>query len=178
MNRYVDHSFSEIHCATIGVDFHIKTIEYNDKVIKLQLWDCAGQERFRSIVSSYYRGSNGIIIAFSVTDRKSFDNVKRWLDECNLNSSENSVKILVGTKIDLDKNRVVLPNEGIELAKELNLEYIEISSKTGKNVELIFSTIIKELMKHHNQLKLPTSNKNTITLQEKNSNKKKKCCAI
>ncbi|WBY58514.1 ras-related protein Rab-1B [Plasmodium yoelii yoelii] len=79
--RFADDTYTDSYISTIGVDFKIKTIEIDDKIIKLQIWDTAGQERFRTITSSYYRGAQGIIIVYDVTDRDSFNNVKNWIIE-------------------------------------------------------------------------------------------------
>merc|ERR1719379_3281515 len=74
--RFIDNTFSEQFISTIGVDFKIKTIEIGGKVIKLQIWDTAGQERFRTITTSYFRGAQGILLVYDVSDRGSFDNIK------------------------------------------------------------------------------------------------------
>ena len=96
--RYADNSFTENFFNTIGVDFKIKTITLNDQVIKMQIWDTAGQDRFRTLTSSYYRGAHGIIIVYDVTSRDSFDNVRVWMQEIEKFASENVNKLLVGNK--------------------------------------------------------------------------------
>ena len=83
--RYADNSFTENFFNTIGVDFKIKTITLNDQVIKMQIWDTAGQDRFRTLTSSYYRGAHGIIIVYDVTNKDSFDNVRQWMQEIEKN---------------------------------------------------------------------------------------------
>ena len=111
MTRYVDNIFSESYISTIGVDFKIKTLEVNNKIIKLQVWDTAGQERFRSITSSYYRGSSCIIVVFDLSDINSFiDAIEIWLDEIKKNNEKtgsNSMVYIVGNKLDkkIDKNK-------------------------------------------------------------------------
>ena len=79
--RFSDDTYTDSYISTIGVDFRIKTLEIEGKKIKLQMLDTAGQERFRTITSSYYRGAHGIIIVFSVTNQASFNNVKLWMQE-------------------------------------------------------------------------------------------------
>jgi Ras-related protein Rab-1A len=96
--RYADNSFTENFFNTIGVDFKIKTINLNDQVIKMQIWDTAGQDRFRTLTSSYYRGAHGIIIVYDVTNKDSFDNVRQWMQEIEKFASENVNKLLVGNK--------------------------------------------------------------------------------
>ncbi|TKR60876.1 hypothetical protein L596_028058 [Steinernema carpocapsae] len=90
--RFADDTYTESYISTIGVDFKIRTIELEDKVIKLQIWDTAGQERFRTITSSYYRGAHGIIV-------ESFNNVKQWLQEIDRYACENVNKLLVGQQV-------------------------------------------------------------------------------
>lgn len=77
--RFSDNIFHETFLPTIGVDFKIRTIEQAGSIIKLQMWDTAGQEKFRTITSAYYKGAQGIVLVFDVTDRKSFDDIKNWL---------------------------------------------------------------------------------------------------
>merc|ERR1711965_386176 len=79
--RFADDTYTETYISTIGVDFKIRTVEIDQKVIKLQIWDTAGQERFRTITSSYYRGAHGIIVVYDVTDEESFTAVERWMTE-------------------------------------------------------------------------------------------------
>ena len=73
--RYVDQVWSDTFVPTIGVDFKVKTLEIDNKQIKMQIWDTAGQERFRNVISSYYRGAHGILLIFDVTDKESFKNL-------------------------------------------------------------------------------------------------------
>jgi Ras-related protein Rab-1A len=92
---------SENYISTIGVDFKIKTVDIEGKRCKLQIWDTAGQERFRTITSSYYRGANGIIIVYDVTNEETFKEVKMWLNEIQRYAPADVCKMLVGNKIDL-----------------------------------------------------------------------------
>lgn len=83
--RFSDDTFSGSYITTIGVDFKIRTVNIDDKRVKLQIWDTAGQERFRTITSTYYRGTHGVIVVYDVTNGESFANVRRWLDEIQNN---------------------------------------------------------------------------------------------
>lgn len=118
-------------------------------MVKLQIWDTAGQERFRTITSSYYRGANGIIVVYDVTDRESFANVKQWLHEIDRYASENVHKLLVGNKIDLEKKRVVSTEEGREFAQSIGIEFIETSAKmedkAANHVEETFTLISRQI---------------------------------
>lgn len=93
--RFADDAFTESYITTIGVDFRFRTIEIDNKVVKLQIWDTAGQERFRTITSAYYRGADGIVMVYDSTDRESFAHIDDWLQEVNRYANESTSKILV-----------------------------------------------------------------------------------
>jgi Ras-related protein Rab-1A len=101
--RFADDTFTESFISTIGVDFRFRTLTVDEQSVKLQIWDTAGQERFRTITSAYYRGADGIILVYDKTKRKSFDSVENWITEVDKYASENTVKILLGNKADLDE---------------------------------------------------------------------------
>mmetsp|Transcript_395 Transcript_395/g.423 ORF Transcript_395/g.423 Transcript_395/m.423 type:complete len:207 (-) Transcript_395:34-654(-) len=143
--RFADNSYSESFIATIGVDFKIKTVEVENKVVKLQIWDTAGQEKFRTITSSYYRGAHGIIVVYDVTNRESFENVKNWMNEITRYASENVNRLLVGNKSDLEGKKAVTYDEGKELADSMGINFIETSAKTSANVEQSFLRMAGEI---------------------------------
>ena len=178
-NRYVDNCYSDLSVYTIGVDFKIKTLKINNKIIKLQIWDTNGQERFKAITNSYYRNSHGIIVVFDITDRKSFTGLRNWLNDAD-RYSENTCKILVGNKSDLHDNREVTYEEAKEFADAKELIYIEVSAKKTINIDSIFETLTTDLVK--NTVNHTLSNKKNIpnttgyiSLIEK-ENIKKNCC--
>ncbi|KAK0410561.1 hypothetical protein QR680_005196 [Steinernema hermaphroditum] len=143
--RFADDTYTESYISTIGVDFKIRTIELEDKVIKLQIWDTAGQERFRTITSSYYRGAHGIIVVYDITDQESFNNVKQWLQEIDRYACENVNKLLVGNKCDLNNKRAVEHNIAKEYADQLGIPFLETSAKSSTNVEQAFLTMAGEI---------------------------------
>lgn len=144
--RFADDTFTDSYISTIGIDFKIRIIESNNKFIKLQIWDCAGQERFRSIVTSYYKGANSVVITYSISNRKSFTNVINWYNDCKKYCNKDINIILVGTKSDLDKKREVLFSEGEKLAKELGLEFFETSSKYDTNIDKAFDNLTQQTL--------------------------------
>ena len=127
--RFVDDIWNDTFVPTIGVDFKIKTFEIDSKKIKMQIWDTAGQERFKNIVASYYRGANGILLIYDVSDKDSFKNLSNWLIEIEKNASKNVLKILIGNKSDLEDKRVITYNQGKEFADTYGLKFIETSAK-------------------------------------------------
>mmetsp|Transcript_5113 Transcript_5113/g.9622 ORF Transcript_5113/g.9622 Transcript_5113/m.9622 type:complete len:151 (-) Transcript_5113:314-766(-) len=115
------------------------------KTIKLQIWDTAGQERFRTITSSYYRGAQGIIIVYDVTDQESFDNVKQWLQEIDRYAAEEVNTLLVGNKSDLTTKRVVTYEAAKEYAETVGMEFLETSAKNSTNVEKAFMVMASQI---------------------------------
>ena len=105
--RFVDNQWNDLFVPTIGVDFKIRTMEIDNKNVKLQIWDTAGQERFKNITASYYRGAHGIFVVYDISDTESFKNINNWLIEIEKNANKNVYKILVGNKCDLEDKRTV-----------------------------------------------------------------------
>eukprot|EP01101_Sappina_pedata_P010136 TRINITY_DN630_c0_g1_i1.p1 TRINITY_DN630_c0_g1~~TRINITY_DN630_c0_g1_i1.p1 ORF type:complete len:212 (+),score=76.64 TRINITY_DN630_c0_g1_i1:29-637(+) len=145
--RFTDDTYTETYISTIGVDYKIRTVEINGKKIRLQLWDTAGQERFRTITSSYYRGAQGIVVVYDVTDRASFNNVKQWLLEIDKYACESVCKLVVGNKCDL-ANREVESGTAKEFADGLGLPTIETSAKNAVNVDQAFISIATEILNY------------------------------
>ncbi|KAG0176906.1 GTP-binding protein of the rab [Apophysomyces sp. BC1034] len=143
--RFADDTYTESYISTIGVDFKIRTIELEDKIVKLQIWDTAGQERFRTITSAYYRGAHGIILVYDVTDQDSFNNVKQWLQEVDRYAAEGVNKLLVGNKSDLTESKVVDAEAAKEFADNLSIPFLETSAKSATNVEQAFLTMAKQI---------------------------------
>ena len=105
MTRFADDQFTENYVTTIGVDFRFKTMIVMDKVIKVQVWDTAGQERYRSITNAYYRGAEGILIVFDLTNKESFRNIENWIKEVTVYTGNDVVIICLGNKSDLKKEQ-------------------------------------------------------------------------
>ena len=142
--RYTDNTFQEIHISTIGLDYKLKNVQLEDgKIVKIQIWDTAGQDRFRSITKNYYKGAHGIILIYDVTDKKTYENVKAWIEQIREEVSDNVTIILVGNKIDDFEGRKVKKEEGEKAAKEFGLSFFECSAKTGENIDLIFNELVK-----------------------------------
>lgn len=143
--RYANDSFSPTFITTIGIDFKIKNIELDSKRIKLQIWDTAGQERFRTITTSYFRGAQGILLVYDVTDRGSFNSIRNWVNQIQSHADVHVNKILIGNKCDMDDRRVVSFEEGQKLAQEYNIQFFETSAKNNIQVDSGFVTIAREV---------------------------------
>ena len=144
--RYTDETFNSKLVNSIGVDFKMKKKEIDGKVIKVQIWDTAGHERFRAITYSYYRGANAIIIVFDITEDKSFLSIRDWLKQIDKYASKNVFKFLVGNKSDLQYKRLVSFEDAKKFADELNIPYFETSAKEGININELFDSSIKSFL--------------------------------
>ena len=179
--RFVDNQWSDLFVPTIGVDFKIRTMEIDNKNVKLQIWDTAGQERFKNITASYYRGAHGIFVVYDISDTESFKNINNWLIEIEKNANKNVYKILVGNKCDLEDKRTVSYQQGKELAETYGMQFIETSAKSNTNVDEAFHLLGKEVMKLSlNDKEKNFGNKNKMKLDKKTEDivfqQKQGCC--
>lgn len=142
--RFADNEFLDNYRTTVGVDFKIRTIEIDDKTIKLQLWDTAGQERFKTVTNTYFRGAHGVILVYDVTDPKSFTQLgDYWLNEVRNNAPPNAVLMIVGNKCDLD--RAVEQRQAKSFAQDKEALFLETSAKDDTNVTKAFVMLAESI---------------------------------
>ena len=192
INRYVTNLFNEKYLCTIGVDFMMKSIIYDNQLIKLQIWDTAGMEKYKQITTSYYRGAQAAIVCFDLTSKSSFESVTKWIDDFSqfYNPIFHKTIILVGNKADLIEQREVTDVDIENFRKINNYVYYEASAKTGENVETLFMELAKKLYSSYksnvdtqfkNALQIRKSVLNGVDkfqslIDKKESNKNKKSC--
>lgn len=140
------------HCAnlpsTLGVDFHVKTVNVDGRNVALQLWDTAGQERFRSLCKSYFRRADGAILVYDVSSEHSFIKVRDWIDTIKDSVERQIPIILVGNKCDLraDLGVVVSNHDGASLAAKMGVLFMETSALDGSNVDGSMLALTREMM--------------------------------
>ncbi|CAL8090583.1 unnamed protein product [Calicophoron daubneyi] len=143
--QFTDKRFQPVYDLTIGVEFGARMINIDKKQIKLQIWDTAGQESFRSITRSYYRGAAGALLVYDVTRRDTYSHLASWLEDARQHASSNMVIMLIGNKCDLDARREVKKEEGEAFAREHGLLFMETSAKTAVNVEEAFASTARSI---------------------------------
>ena len=174
LKRYIDDTFQDVYLSTIGFDFKYKCITLKDgKNIKMQIWDTAGQERFRTIAKSYYKGAQGIILMYDVTNQKSFDNIKKWLAQIKEEASSKVCVLLVANKIDIEK-RLISREDGEDIAKSFDLDIYETSAKDNINVSEAFEDLAEKINEKYKIMK-EKGKKLNENIPE-NTKSKKKCC--
>ncbi|KAJ3178942.1 Ras- protein Rab-6A [Geranomyces variabilis] len=145
ITRFMYDTFDNSYQATIGIDFLSKTMYMDERTVRLQLWDTAGQERFRSLIPSYIRDSSVAVVVYDITNRNSFLNTTKWVDDVRAERGNDVIIVLVGNKTDLSEKRQVSTEEGEKKAKEFGVMYIETSAKAGYNVKALFRKIANAL---------------------------------
>jgi small GTP-binding protein len=170
--RYVEDTFPENIMSTIGLDYRCKMVSSKGgKKIKLQIWDTAGQDRFRAITQNYYKRADGVVLIYDVTNENTFNNIQIWVNQIKENANQNVQIALVGNKIDSEK-RVVTLEQGKELSERYNTLFYEVSAKKNEGVSFLFENLSDYL--YNNSLQ--KEKEKNISLHNEEVKSKKKCC--
>ncbi|DAZ92561.1 TPA: hypothetical protein N0F65_012791, partial [Lagenidium giganteum] len=183
--QFTEQHFQPIHGLTIGVEFGAKLLDIDNRKVKLEIWDTAGQETFLSITRSYYRGADGALLVYDISRRESFEHLGRWLQECNQNCQNDNIEIMVvGMKADVsEKERQVTEEEGREWARAHGLYFIEASAKTAQNVEQVFSLTAQTILRNfdfvNQEMRKPSGSGHVYLTDDgsENSRGKTECCS-
>ena len=172
--KYTENFFPNQHQATIGVEYKMKIIKLNNMNIKLQIWDTAGQERYKSIAKNFFHSANGVFLVFDITDKKSFENLNKWIEDVKENSPKDCKYIIIGNKSDLSDQRTISTFEIDKFVKEKQSSYFEVSAKNDEGLNEAFINLSKEIIKDKNQEEIYQfyGHKNSIIIEGSN----KKCC--
>ena len=184
VKRFIDGNIPENLTNTIAVDFFSKDLMIKNHSVKVQFWDTAGQEKYRAIANAYYKNAQGAIIVYEITNRESFENVSKWLQELNEFGEKGITILLIGNKIDLKENRQVTFEEGQKIAEAKGALFFETSAKTNQenSVTKAFDKLISDMLsKIDMEEKSQNSEILTLSQQEnprlgKEKKGKNKCC--
>ncbi|XP_008570239.1 PREDICTED: EF-hand calcium-binding domain-containing protein 4B [Galeopterus variegatus] len=169
LRRFCEDRFSPGPAATVGIDYRVKTVNVDDCRVALQLWDTAGQERYRCITRQFFRKADGVVVMYDLTARQSFLSVRQWLSSVENAVGDQVPVLLLGNKLDNEKEREVPRGLGERLAKENNLIFYECSAHSGHNTKESLLHLARLLKEQED-----TARKDTI--QVGRAAKKKSCC--
>ena len=145
--RYSENKFNEAWLSTIGVDSKRKIVKIKGESVKVSIWDTAGQEKFQSIVKQYYNGANGVLLIFDISNKKSFQKIDFWYKDLKQNININDIYVcLVGNKMDLEEIREISKEDAEKYAKENDMQYFEVSAKTGNGIKELFDEATNKVM--------------------------------
>jgi len=144
--KYIKNSFNCDSKHTVGVDLFSKLFKLKGIQIKLQIWDTSGQERYKSVTTVYFKGAQGFLIVYDITNKTSFDNIEKWIDEI-LKVVQSPIIILIGNKSDLNEERKVSIEEALQKAEKYNFDFYEVSALDGKNIDFIFINLAYKILK-------------------------------
>ncbi|XP_052455890.1 uncharacterized protein LOC128015794 isoform X5 [Carassius gibelio] len=169
IRRFHEGQFTEDYRSTIGVDTCIQTVALPDRTVKLQIWDTAGQERFHSITTQVFHRADGLLLMYAITCSNSFISVRDWISRAQERAPDDVIMMLLGNKNDSGE-RAVQIQEGADLAREYNINFMECSAATGANVSESMTTLAELLMERKSQ------KERHATLRREPSQKKSGCC--
>ena len=177
LERYCDNIFNDTLLSTVGVDFKAKYISIENKTIKIQLWDTAGQEKFRNITSSYYRGTHGCVVVFDVNDLLTFEKINFWLNELK-NEKQQPEIIIFGNKTDLNQERVTQEMIDNFVKQNGNIKIMYGSAKTGEGIEGLFQQLIESIYHNKDIMSRMRTTTNTMQMEDVNVANQKQggCC--
>ena len=185
LSRYLKDEFREDSKSTVGVELGSKFLKVKGVGTKLQIWDTAGQERYRSITSSYFKGSHGCFIVYDITNETSFEDVNKWYEQVQKESSKEVSIILVGNKCDLENERKVSKEKGEEKARALNCPFFETSALSKLKIDDIFNEMVNNIFDRtggpkndddDDDIEIVNENDKAVSLKTEQPEAKKGCC--
>ena len=184
LSRYLKDEFREDSKSTVGVELGSKFLKVKGVGTKLQIWDTAGQERYRSITSSYFKGSHGCFIVYDITNETSFEDVNKWYEQAQKESSKEVSIILVGNKCDLENERKVSKEKGEEKARALNCPFFETSALSKIKIDDIFNEMVNNIFdrtggaknEEDDDIEIINENDKAVSLKTEQPEQKKGCC--
>ena len=181
MSKYLKNQFNENSKATVGVEFGSKLFKLNGHNIKAQIWDKAGQEKYKAITGAYYKGSKGAFVVYDITRKETFESVDKWINDLKSSGDPKLIIIIIGNKCDLEEKREILKEQGEEKAKSFGCAFLETSALSGDNIDKGFEMMISEIFKKYGNDsneddELGSVEKGEDIKLDKKENQKKSCC--
>ena len=182
MSKFLKNKFMEESKATVGVEFGSKLFDLNGHKIKAQIWDTAGQEKYKSITGAYFKGSKGALIVYDITQKNTFESLEKWVNDLKSAGDPKITIILIGNKSDLEENRQVSKEQGEEKAKSFGCAFLETSALSGDNIDKAFNMMVKEIFEKFSNDSAEDSELESgfkgedLKLDKVVDKKKKKCC--
>ena len=174
--RYINNSFRKVYLSTMGIDMQIKNITLpENKILKIFFYDTAGEERFKSISFNVLKYSDGIVLMYDITNKKSFDSISGWMESIKESKGDNFPVVLVGNKSDLNEKREVTKEEGKKLANNYKIYFFETSNKIGTNVEECCSKLINKILEKKDKLRKSDTKSYRLSRSVHIKKKKKNC---
>ncbi|XP_033626891.1 ras-related protein Rab-22A-like [Asterias rubens] len=175
VQRFVCDSYQDSIPPTIGASFMSKTISVGEKSFKFQIWDTAGQEKYRGLAPMYYRGAAAAVIVYDITSQISFVKVRDWIRELQQHGPENIVIAIAGNKFDMADLREVETRTAMDYAQDIGAVFTETSAKTAENIKDLFLKISERLPA---ESVLPYNSTDTVQLRRQRTQPKKRSCCL
>ena len=173
ISMFIENKFNQAYMTTSGMDLRTSSIEVKNKKIRVQLWDTAGQEKYRAITKNLFLKVQGVLVVYDITNENSFTNLKTWVKSIKEECGKSMQMIIVGNKCDLNDQRVIDKQKALEYAEEEKVEYIETSSKTGENVQKAISQLCEKVLENN---EMGAEFSFTLDASSFAKNNKRKCC--
>ena len=173
IRMFIENKFNQNYMTTSGIDLKTSNIEIKNKKIRVQLWDTAGQEKYRAITTNLFLKVQGVLIVYDITNEETFNNLKSWVKSIKDECGKQMQMLIVGNKNDLEEQRVIDKNIATEYAKEEKLEYIETSSKTGDNIQKAITLLCEKILDNTELTNDFSFTLDATSLSQKN---KSRCC--
>lgn len=181
--KFVNNVFHNDEISTVNATCLSKLVQIEKGAVQLNIWDTAGQERYRALAPNYYRGAQGALIAYDITDRNSFDKVVSWIKELKVQANKDIVIVVAGNKCDMERDRQINKSDALEFCRKLNIRHFDTSAKSGAGVEEIFSELAQLMYAVNGNTSEPgrggrgrRSNGVTVDRRKSEIGEKKNCC--
>ena len=170
---FMGNTFSENYMTTSGIDLKTSSIEIKNKKIRVQLWDTAGQEKYKAITKNLFLKVQAALIVYDITNEETFNNLKTWVRSIKEECGKQIQMLIIGNKNDLNEERVVDKNIAMEYAKEEKIDYLETSSKTGDNIQKAITLLCEKVLENTEFTNDFSFTLDATAISQKN---KSKCC--